>query len=271
MMPIRSALTITLVPEAKGGPFVFAELGEGYRAAREMGFDAVEIFPPDARAVRDALPALREHGLALAAVGTGGGAVRHKLSLSHADPEHRQRARDFVRSLIDAAAEMGAAAIVGSMQGRWGDGVDRETVLQYLSDALHDLGEHARARGMPLLFEPLNRYETNLINTLADAARFVDPLAGGNVRVLADLFHANIEEADIAESIRAAAGHVGHVHWADSNRRAAGLGHTDFAPIATALRQTGFSGCVSAEVFALPDPQAAARHTIESFRQHFPR
>src|SRR5690348_14023043 len=115
------------------------------------------------------MPVLREYGLALAAVGSGGGAVRHKLSLTHPDAEHRNRARQFIRSLIDVAAEFGASAIVGSMQGTWRDNIDRDTAMRLLSEALNELGEHANRRGAPLLYEPLNRYETNLISALGPA------------------------------------------------------------------------------------------------------
>jgi sugar phosphate isomerase/epimerase len=214
---------------------------------------------------------VRQSGLAVAAIGTGGGWVRHKLTLTHPDSDHRRRAREFVRSLVDAAASFGAPAIVGSMQGRWGEEVSRETALDYLAEAIGELGARAARYGVPLLFEPLNRYETNLINTLDEAARFVKRLGSENLRILADVFHLNIEEADIAASIRSAGELVGHIHWADSNRRAAGLGHTDFAPIAAALCEIGYAGHVSAEAFPLPDPRTAARKTIESFRKHFPR
>jgi len=60
---------------------------------------------------------------------------------------------------------------------------------------------------------------------------------------------------------------VGHVHLADSNRREAGFGHTDFAPVVSALREIGYAGSLSAEVLALPDPQQAAEQTIASFRK----
>ena len=60
--------------------------------------------------------------------------------------------------------------------------------------------------------------------------------------------------------------HIGHVHFADSNRRAAGMGHTDFGPVVAALREIGYAGYLSAEVLPLPDPEAAAKQTIESFR-----
>ena len=63
-----------------------------------------------------------------------------------------------------------------------------------------------------------------------------------NVKLLADLFHMNIEEADLPAAIRAGKGAIGHVHFVDSNRQAAGLGHTDFAPIAAALVEIGYDG-----------------------------
>ena len=88
------------------------------------------------------------------------------------------------------------------------------------------------------------------------------------MRLLADLFHMNIEEADLAAAMREGGRHIGHVHFADSNRRAAGLGHTDFAPVVAALREIGYAGYLSAEVFAWPDPTAAAQQTIDSFRKH---
>jgi sugar phosphate isomerase/epimerase len=76
----------------------------------------------------------------------------------------------------------------------------------------------------------------------------------------------SIEEADVAAALRRAGSLVGHVHFADSNRRAAGMGHTDFRPIVAALRAIGYAGYLSAEVLALPDAEAAAAQTITSFR-----
>jgi sugar phosphate isomerase/epimerase len=79
----------------------------------------------------------------------------------------------------------------------------------------------------------------------------------------------NLEEADIAAALRLAGPRLGHVHFADSNRRAIGLGHTDLAPIAAALKDIGYAGYVSAEVLPLPDAATAARQTMASFRQWF--
>lgn len=265
---IRSAVTISLVEEARGGPFVFwHDLETTCRRAAELGFDAIEVFPPAASAIGETplKLLLTEHKLKLAAVGTGAGWVKHKLSLTSGNAEIRTKAKAFVHGVIDAAGSFGAPAIIGSMQGRHGDGVSREQAIGYLGEALAELGNHAARHGVPLLYEPLNRYETNLYNRLEDAVT----LATGNVKLLCDLFHMNIEEANVAAALTAAGPAVGHVHFVDSNRRPAGLGHTDFAAVATALKGIGYAGYLSAEAFPYPDPDAAAVHTMAAFRKWF--
>lgn len=269
---IRSSVTISLVEESRGGPFVlWDDLAAGCRTARELGFDAVEVFPPGPDAVdpKTLRRLLADNGLALAAVGTGAGWVRHKKHLCLPDPTGRGAARDYIRSIIDFAGPLGAPAIIGSMQGRFGDGVDRDMALAFLREALETLGPHARQYGVPLIFEPINRYETNLINTLEAGVELIRPLSTQNVLLLADLFHMNIEEVDSAAAIRAAKGFIGHLHFVDSNRRAAGMGHIAFAPIVAALEEIGFDRYASAEALPWPNPITAASQTIESFRRWF--
>ena len=271
---IRSAITLCLVPEARSGPFVHhLPLEEGLAAVAQAGFDGVEIFPThaddlDGLVLRDAL---RRHGLSLAAMGTGAGFLRHKLSLTDPDPRTRARAEDFIGSVIDFAGGFGAPAILGSMQGRHGGEVSREQALEWLAWSLEQLGPRAHAHGVPFLYEPLNRYETNLFNTVDQALAFLDTLKTRNVRLLCDLFHMNIEEADIPAAFRRAGDRLGHVHFADTNRRAIGLGHLDVAPVAEALRGMGYDGYVSAEVLPLPDAATASSATMAAFRRFFPR
>ncbi len=269
---IRSAVTVSLVDEARGGPFVFwDDLGVACVQAQKLGFDAIEVFPPGPEAVDPARLRilLNDHGLALAAVGTGAGWVKRKLTLTDADVSTRVKARDFIRSIIDFAGPLHAPAIIGSMQGRAGGSVGHPTALGYLADSLEILGEHARQYGVPLIYEPLNRYETDLANTLDAGSKILRSLSTTNVVLLADLFHMNIEETSLADALRSAGRYVGHVHFVDSNRRAAGFGHLDFAPIAQALHEIGFAGYASAEALPLPDSQTAAEATIHAFRRYF--
>ena len=268
---MRSAITISLVPETRGGPFVFSDgLADGWAKAADLGFDAVEIFPASPAAINPAeLDELRNrHRLDVAAFGTGAGWVVRKLTLTHADAAVRAEARVFIKGIIDLGGRFGAPAIIGSMQGRWEGAVRRDVALRHFAEALEELGEHAARQRVPLLYEPLNRYETNLFNRLGEAAAWLRTLQTRNVRLLAYLFHMNIEEADTAAALRDAGNLVGHVHFADSNRRAVGMGQTNVAPIVRALREINYAGYLSAEIFPQPDALAAARQTMAAYRQH---
>ena len=269
---IRSAVTVSLVTEARGGPFVFwHDLEAAARTAAELGFDAIEIFAPSPDAVDGSKlrGLLDELKLEVAAVGTGAGMVIHGLNLTDPDPAQRRKAADFIRKIIDFGAEYNAPAIIGSMQGKWGSELDHATALGLLAAALNELGAHAGAKNVALIYEPLNRYETNLVNTIAVGVELMKSLDVNNVKLLADIFHMNIEEANIADAIRAGEGFIGHVHFVDSNRRAAGMGHLDFAPIVAALKETGYDGYISAEAFPLPSPKVAAEATIAEYRRLF--
>jgi len=267
---MKSAITVSLVPEATGGPFVFWEgLRDAFARASALGFDGIEIFAPDPSAL-DAweIGELRkEYSLTVAAVGTGAGWVKHKLHLCHPDADIRFRALEFVLAMVSAAAALNAPAILGSMQGRVEPGVERERALQWLTEALAAADAAAAAAGTVFLYEPLNRYETNLFNRQLDAAAFLTERGFGHTRILADLFHMNIEESDLAAVLRALGPSLGHVHFADSNRRAVGFGHLDPAPVVSALREIGYRGYLSAEVLPWPESAAAAEQTLASFQK----
>jgi len=266
---MRSAVTLCRVSEAAAGPFVFHDpLDQGFALARAAGFDDVELFlpGPDAVPVAEILALRDAHGLGIAAVGTGAGLLRHGLTLTDPDQAKRREALGFLTAMIEFGGRLGAPAILGSMQGRWGGAVPRGQALGWLAEALRTAGAAAAVHGVPFIYEPLNRYETNLLNRLADAAAWIEAEALENVVLLADFFHMNIEESDPAASIRAAGRHIGHVHFADSNRQAMGRGHTDPSPLVAALRDIGYRGRLSAEILPLPDPETAARLTIASIR-----
>jgi sugar phosphate isomerase/epimerase len=269
---VHTAVTVSLVPQARQGPFVYhGDLAGSIIKAADLGFDAVEIFPPgaDALDVAEVKRLTSDAGLKVAAVGTGAGFVVHKLTLIDVDDAARGRAVAFVKGIIDVAGALGAPAIIGSMQGRHDEG-EREAGLGRLAESLAALGAHARQYGVPLLYEPLNRYETNVFNRQAEAADWVKARGIENVKLLCDLFHMNIEEADIPASLRAVgADLLGHVHFVDSNRRAAGMGHMDFAPVVATLRDLNFGGYASAECFPYPDSDAAARGSIKSYQRLF--
>ena len=268
---VRAAVTVSLVPEVRGGPFIFWDgITAACAAAARHGFHGLEVFPHTAAAVPvgELRTALQDHGLALAAVGTGAGGVVHGLALADPDAAGRQRAIDYVRAVIELAAPFGAPAIVGSIQGRSAPGEERGEALARLVDSMAQLGEAAADAGGRIVLEPLNRYETDLCNTLAHGGAVIERTGSDRIGVLADLFHMNIEETDIAASLVAAAPHLGHIHFVDSNRRPAGCGHLSYGPIAAAVRAAGYHGWAAVEAFPYPDPEAAARRSINSYRAY---
>lgn len=269
---IASCVTIALVDQIKKGPWIFwDDLERSMSKAATVGFDAIELFTASAGAVDPAAlgSLLSAYNLELAAVGTGAGKVLHGLTLTDPDSQVRKRAISFISDMIGFGAQFGAPAIIGSMQGNVSNGQDRLQAMEWLTEGLHFLGKRAEEKGVVLIYEPLNRYEANLINTLEAGASFIETHAIRNVQLLADLFHMNIEETDMAASLQTYAHHIGHVHFADNNRRAVGYGHTDMAPIASVLQETGYHGFVSAEAFPWPNGDEAAMQTMRSFKQFF--
>jgi len=271
---ITPCVTIALVPEIKTGPWILWDALEvAIPKAAALGFEAVELFTASADAIdAKALAAqLDKHGVRLGAVGTGAGKVLQGLTLTNRDASIRTRAVQFISDMIDFGAAYRAPAVIGSMQGMISSEIKRERALSWLADGLNLLGRRAEKQGVKLIFEPLNRYETNVFNRLDDASRFLDKLEIRNVMLLADLFHMNIEEASLPGAICKAGSRIGHVHFADSNRGPVGSGHIRMEPIVAALHETGYNGCISAEALPLPDPDTAAAMTIQSFQKYFAR
>jgi D-psicose/D-tagatose/L-ribulose 3-epimerase len=108
--------------------------------------------------------------------------------------------------------------------------------------------------------EPLNRYEAYLVTSAAEALAYLDAVGSPWVGMTLDLFHANIEEPDIAASIRAAGSRLLHVQVADTTRRGLGHGHLDLEPITGALARIDYGGALVVEIMAPgPDPFRAIK------------
>lgn len=250
-------------------PFVLGpDLAAGFQTASELGFDAIEIFPPSIAAID--VPQIKtlsqRFSLPVSTIGTGGGAVAQGLTLTDPDEGVRDKAKQYVREIIAIAGDLGGSAIIGSMQGRAGER-NRTEVLKCLGDALAELGAEAARWSQPLLFEPLNRYESDLVNRLGQAVELIESHGATNAKVLADLFHMNIEETCMDSALRDHADHIGHIHFVDSNRWPAGAGHSDLASAYRVLQSTNFNGYLAVEAFPLPDQQSAAENAAKAFRE----
>ena len=268
---IRSCVTISLVPVLRTGPWIYwDDLEISIPKAKAAGFDAIELFVPSGKAIEPNTLAnlLDRHDIKLAAVGTGAGKVLQGLYLSSPDRQVRRQAVDYVKDVIDLAGPLGAPAIIGSMQGSSVKGIEVSQSLMWLRESLTELAERAAEHSVNLILEPLNRYETDLINGLGYGVEFIKTVRADNLALLADLFHMNIEEESISGAILEARGYIGHLHVADSNRRPLGMGHLHIEPIAQALRDIVYNGYASGEALPYPDPDRAAAQTLKAFQQY---
>lgn len=269
---IKSSVTINLAAQIKTGPWIYWDpLEISISKAAKMGFDGVELFTASADSVDpDLLESISQRfGIKISAVGTGAGKVIKGLTLTDPNAEIRKQAITFISDMISFGSRFGAPAIIGSMQGNAFSGIEKSQAIIWLIEGLNILGNFAEKKGVTLIFESLNRYETNLINRLDDAAKLISSLNTHNVTLLADLFHMNIEEKSISDSIRSFGSSISHVHFADSNRCPVGNGHIQMKVIAEALKEVEYKGYISAEAFPCPDQDRAAKETIESFNKYF--
>ena len=238
-------------------------LEEAVRLAAEVGFDGVELAIGDPKGLDPASVKrlLGAYGLEVPALGTGA-AYAEGLSLSHPEAARREGAVSRLKAHVDLAAELGAYVIVGLIRGRAKDGLGPERATECVVAGMREVARYAAGRGVKLLLEPLNRFETDLLNTVGDALAMAEA-AGDNVGLLVDTFHMNIEEPSITGSLREAARRIWHVHVADSNRWAPGCGHLDFREIVGTLRDSGYQGYLSAEILHKPEARAAYARTRE--------
>lgn len=265
MFPI--ALTAAPAGVRSAPILVRGDLAGAFRLAAEAGCRGVEIHLRDAAQVE--APAIRRlmsgYGLAVPTLGTGMAATLDGLTFADPDPAVRAAALERLRGHLRLAAEIGSAVTIGSVSGRLGpEEAARAERRARALETLAQLCREAESLGVTVLLEPLNRYECDYLNTIADVLAVAEELQASNLHVLADTFHMNIEETDMTAALAAALPRLGHVHLADSNRQAPGRGHLDFAPLLDLLARSRYQGFLSFEVFPIPDPVAALRQGVQT-------
>jgi sugar phosphate isomerase/epimerase len=229
------------------------------------GYDGVELAIRDPRLVDvdELRRVVTTHGLEVPAIGTGQAWGEEGLSFTDDDPAVRTAAVERIKSHIPLAARFNAVVILGLIRGITPEGQTHKQSMTYLIEALQECAAAAAPEGVRYVLEPLNRYETDLIHTVAEGLDLIERVGADNFGLLLDTFHMNIEEPVMEDSIRACGDRIFHFHVADSNRWYPGAGHIDFASIVAALRETGYDGWLSAEILPLPDPHTCAQKAIE--------
>ncbi len=240
---------------------------ERFQAARDLGVEGIEVWGRNLASRMDELmSAASASGLPIAAVNHG-----RFPSILDADPYVREQGLEALRSSITCAADLGAAGVIfvphfGAPSlpdlTPWLSAPELE--MELLNQHLRTLEDFAAAFNVDLYVEPINRYETHFLNRLEQAAAVARKRNHPRVKIVADVFHMALEEADPAAAIRAHGDVIGHVHLADHNRRLPGQGFTPFADLAAALHEVSYTGWAAYEP---GDPGAnaarAAQYAVE--------
>lgn len=230
----------------------------------EIGFEGVELAVRDPRLIDQerVIASVHDAGMRIPAIGTGQAWGEEGLSFTDPDPEIRKTAIERVFLHLDFARKTEALVIIGLLRGKVKPGVPEMSAREWMYSAFCTCCEQAEKVGVRIAFEPINRYETTLLNNVYEGLEFIDKIGALNLGLLIDTFHMNIEEASIEESIRAAGSRIFHFHYADSNRWYPGAGHLDFSSILKALHDASYSGYVSAEHRSDPEPLVAIRRGL---------
>ncbi|MEI6289212.1 MAG: sugar phosphate isomerase/epimerase [Chloroflexota bacterium] len=219
---------------------------------KAMGFDILEISVEDPSlfdwaVVRDVLKANQLEGIICGAFGPD-------RNICSTAPNTRENAKKYIRQLIDAAQVIGSPVITGPMYSSVGK--DHLETAQARTEewkmavlGIREMADYAAAKGIKLAFEPLNRFETDMINVVAQGNKFIQDVGRDNVGFHLDTFHMHLEEKDSAEAIRSAGNKIFHFHACENDRGVPGTGQVRWQEIAKALKETGYTGPVVIESF----------------------
>jgi sugar phosphate isomerase/epimerase len=194
--------------------------------------------------------------------------------LNHGDAAVRERTTRYLGELVDCCADLGGRTLVlGSPKQRGVlPGLTAQQAWDLAAQTLAGVVQRAEKLGVVICLEPLSPGETNFINTAAEAVRFARQFHSAAMKIILDVKAMCSEAEPIPQIIRDSWPHFAHFHANDKNLKGPGFGEVDFAPIAAALRQTGYDGWVSVEVFKFEEgPEEIASRSLEYLRDVFAR
>jgi len=249
------------------------------RSLHRLGYRGVELMMRDPQAIDTAAlsSCLSENQLEVALVNTGRVFLDDGLSLMLPSGARREEARHRICALIDFAAAVSGAQPFGPQinaglsRGQFASGQDRAEARRWAVENLRFVAHYARERGVRIALEPINRYQSNFVNTAQDGLELIREIGTENLGLQMDLFHMNIEERSFAGSFITYMPWITHIHVCDTNREAPGQGHLDFAEIIGALRALGYAGYLSAELDTPQQERAAeltASHLLPLLAAH---
>lgn len=244
-----------------------------FKRLQRYGYDGIEIrgepsfYPADE--VRELC---KKYGMTVSSVAGMYEWPNPDRDLANPDPRVRRAAVNYLIGAVEWAAKLSAPMVVvvpsavsktspvgvGDSPSDWEQRKQQEWSLAV--ESLQEVARTAEREGIWLAIEPINRYETFLVNNVNQVQKMIGDINSSAAKILLDTFHMNIEETDPAEAVKKAGSNLVNVQIADSNRQAVGQGHTDFRGIVHALKEIGYQHALTLEPLPpLPNPYFAIR------------
>lgn len=227
----------------------------------DLGYDVLEVCIEDPGALTSEW-LVQQSGRTGIAVGICG-AFGPDRDVSDPDPHRREQGIAYLRHCVDVAAAVGSPHVAGPMFSATGraemlEPAERQARWRNAVESLRAVADYAGERGVRLAIEPLNRFETDMVNTVDQGLKLCDDIGRENVGLLVDTFHMNIEEKQIEAAVRRAADRIFHVQVSENDRGTPGSGHVPWGPFFESLSDIGYSGQIVVESF-LPTVKEIAR------------
>ena len=254
------------------------KLEDVFKFAAELGYHGVELAPFTFCESAFDLPKTERDRIRSAAEKAGVEVVGlhwllvtpKGLHINHPQREVRERTKEYLKELVRLCADVGGRVMVfGSPKQRDVlEPLSFDQAWRYARETFAECAELADEKGVIICMEPLHRGQTNFINLPDEAAKMVEEIDSPGFRLILDVYSMSTEELDIPAEIRKHARHLAHFHANDKNRRYPGSGVVDYKPIVAALKEVGYEGYLSVEVFEFdPSPQFIARESIKYLRE----
>lgn len=265
------AVTVGTSDSVEEALVLFRGVEESVPTIQELGFDGIEIATVRSTSidVQSVKKATHRSRLAIPVVSTGQIARVQRVHLVAIEESERETAIAELGRVIEVAAELGADVNISLVRGTVPVSLSQDAARDQLAEALTTLCRRAEPLGVDLLLEQMNRYETNLLNSVQEVGEFIRSLSVPNLKIHADTYHMNIEDGDMSAVLHEYMNELGYIHFSDSNRGAPRDGHIDFGSIVSTLRDGDYKGWIGVETLREPSGEEAARRSIEAIRALF--
>lgn len=265
-MKMKTSVSLSAFQAKPGMPVLFSGGNEGNVATiAELGYDGVDLFVSDPTSweTKQTLTNLQKYNLGVGVI-MPAALAQEGLFLGHTDQQIRNQCIHRIGEIMDLADEVGGMVSLGLVRGNRLPEESLTSFYDRYAMSCQALLSKKAAQTVPLLIEPINRYEINTINSVAQGVEFISqydlPLY-----LMLDTFHMNIEDVSMGATLFNYIEYVKHIHFLDSNRLAPSMGHLDMGDLYRILETLKYQGYLCLEALPLPDPYTCAKQGATFF------